>query len=87
MRVLIITPHPDDIEAVIGGLVARLVDEGNKVECIYLTSGEMGSKNPRLRGPQLAARRKREAIEAAKITGMRVRISGIPRRGGRSNQK
>lgn len=72
MHVLIITPHPDDIEAVIGGLVARLVDEGNKVECIYLTSGEMGSKNPRLRGPQLAARRKREAIEAAKITGMRV---------------
>ncbi|MEM2637150.1 MAG: PIG-L family deacetylase [Candidatus Korarchaeota archaeon] len=71
MRALVIMPHPDD-ETQFGGLLARLTEEGNTIEALYLTMGELGSSDARIRGQQLAQIRKREMQLAAEVLGIRI---------------
>ena len=66
--VLAIGAHPDDIELIIGGTIAKLTDSGYQVVIADLTRGEMGSRGT----PDI---RHREAMKAAKLLDVSDRIS------------
>lgn len=66
--VLAIGAHPDDVEIGMGGTIAALVEQGHSVTVLDLTNGEptpMGSPE----------RRKAESEAAARILGVRRRIT------------
>lgn len=68
MNVLVLAPHPDDEAIGCGGTVAGHIASGDRVEVIFLTSGERGIK------PFDAAanvrQREEEASKAAAILGI-----------------
>lgn len=66
--VLAIGSHPDDVELTCGGTLARLASQGYATGILDLTRGEMGTRgSPELRG--------QEAMAAAEILGVRVRLN------------
>jgi N-acetylglucosamine malate deacetylase 1 len=70
---LVIAPHPDDAELGMGGTIARLIEQGNRVHVLDMTSGEptpMGSPEVRVK----------EAAAAAKILGFERSNLGLPNR-------
>jgi LmbE family N-acetylglucosaminyl deacetylase len=69
-RVMVIAAHPDDIEFLCAGTVARWVRDG-AVGCYVLcTSGQVGIKNPALTLDEVAATREREQRAAASKVGV-----------------
>ena len=74
LDIVAIAPHPDDLEIICGGTLAKLVKQGYKVGIFDLTSGE-----PTPRGSEEL--RKQEAEAARQILGVHVRINiGLPNR-------
>jgi N-acetylglucosamine malate deacetylase 1 len=74
LDVLAVAPHPDDLEILCGGTLAKLVKQGYRVGIIDLTSGE-----PTPRGS--VETRVAEAEAARAILGVPVRINlGLPNR-------
>ena len=65
--VLAIGAHPDDVDMIAGGTVAKLVSRGKSVTILDLTRGEMGTRGT----PEL---RREEALAAAKVLGVTDRI-------------
>src|SRR5512143_4108623 len=56
-------PHPDDLEILCGGTIAKLIKLGHKVGIVHMTNGE-----PTPRGtPEMRAR---ELAEASRILGL-----------------
>jgi bacillithiol biosynthesis deacetylase BshB1 len=74
LDVVAVAPHPDDLEIICGGTLAKLVRQGYRVGMIDLTSGE-----PTPRGtPEIRAR---EAEAARQVLGVPVRINlALPNR-------
>lgn len=68
LDVIAVAPHPDDLEIICGGTLAKLVQQGYRVGIIDLTSGE-----PTPRGSEEL--RQSEAKAAQKILGVQVRIN------------
>jgi bacillithiol biosynthesis deacetylase BshB1 len=70
--VLAFGAHPDDVELFAGGTLAKLSALGHAAGIVDMTGGEMGSRGtPRQRA--------KEAKEAARILGVRVRENlGLP---------
>jgi bacillithiol biosynthesis deacetylase BshB1 len=64
--VLVIGPHPDDVELCCGGLIAKLSGSRYNVGIIDLTRGELGTEGS-------AETRLKEATKAAQILGVQVR--------------
>jgi bacillithiol biosynthesis deacetylase BshB1 len=60
---LVLGPHPDDLEIGLGGAIARHVAEGRRVGLCDLTAGELGSNGT-------PADRRAEAQDAAQILGV-----------------
>jgi len=76
---LVIGPHPDDLELGLAGTIARHVAEGRTVGLCDLTAGELGSNGT-------PAERLAEAAEAAKVLGVAWRENlGWPDGGIRSD--
>lgn len=70
--VLAIGAHPDDVEMIVGGTLAKLVDRGKTVAIADMTRGEMGTRGT----PEI---RKAEAAKAAKVLGAVERVNlGLP---------
>lgn len=67
MIVLAIGAHPDDIELLCAGTIARYAEEGHKVFICHLCNGDKGSSE--LSSAQIAKIRREEAIQSAKIIG------------------
>ncbi|KKU11252.1 MAG: hypothetical protein UX15_C0012G0009 [Parcubacteria group bacterium GW2011_GWA1_45_7] len=44
-RVLVVMAHPDDMELICGGTVARLIATGRKVRSVVMTNGGKGMQN------------------------------------------
>lgn len=61
--------HPDDIEFTIGGTVAKWADAGCDITFLLITSGDVGTHDPRYTRKTLARVREREEREAARILG------------------
>jgi bacillithiol biosynthesis deacetylase BshB1 len=68
LDVAAVAPHPDDLEILCGGTLAKLVKQGYRVGIFDLTSGE-----PTPRGS--FETRKAEAEEARRILGVQVRVN------------
>jgi len=62
-RILAIHAHPDDIETLAAGTLARLADLGHGVTIVTATAGECGSTSED--GAQTARVRQAEAAAAA----------------------
>jgi len=67
MRVLAVAAHPDDLEQLCGGTLARYVNEGHDVTMVHVSRGDRGSFVHTME--EIAAIRDREASEAAGILG------------------
>ena len=67
LDILALAPHPDDLEILCGGTLAKLVDQGYSVGILDLTTGE-----PTPRGTP--EKRREEAEAARKILGVGVRV-------------
>lgn len=70
--VLAIGAHPDDVELGCGALLAKLARNGITVAILDLTRGELGSRGT-------AETREKEALRAAEILGLVMRVNaGLP---------
>src|SRR4051812_41653882 len=67
MRVLGVGAHPDDLEILCGGTLARFVQEGSEVVMCNATLGNRGSFEHT--SEEIAEIRRREARRAAEIAG------------------
>jgi LmbE family N-acetylglucosaminyl deacetylase len=73
--ILVVVAHPDDIEAHCAGTIARLVERGEEVSYILVTSGNRGTADANVTAEEIAARREVEQQAAARIIGVeRVRF-------------
>lgn len=70
MRILVIVPHPDDIEVGMVGSVMRWVDAGAQVTYCLITNGAAGSNDKDVVYSELIQRRIEEQAAAAKIAGV-----------------
>ena len=68
-RVLCIQPHPDDNEIGMGGIIAKLAQNGCEVHYLTVTNGDMGSRDPALSPEQTAALRREETVAAGRHLG------------------
>ena len=74
LDVVALAPHPDDLEILCGGTLAKLVKQGYRVGIFDMTSGE-----PTPRGS--LEKRKHEAEAARVALGVQVRVNlGLPNR-------
>jgi LmbE family N-acetylglucosaminyl deacetylase len=75
MNILAVSAHPDDIELLCAGTLARYVAGGHAVTLAIFTDGSMG--DARIPPARLARIRRREATAAAKVLGARLLWAGI----------
>src|SRR5437588_10531198 len=68
LDIVAVAPHPDDVEIICGGTLAKLVKQGYRVGIFDLTSGE-----PTPRGSDEI--RQREAEAARQHLGVQVRVN------------
>ncbi len=69
--VLVISPHPDDLEIAMGGTVAKEIHQGKKVVSIVLTDGRRSQRSFACSDEEMAKIRKQEVKEAAQILGIK----------------
>ena len=67
LDILAIGAHPDDVELSCSGTLLRQIDLGNTIGLLDLTKGELGTRGS-------AKIRTREAGDAAKLMGAKVRV-------------
>ncbi|MGC8739650.1 MAG: PIG-L deacetylase family protein [Candidatus Hydrogenedens sp.] len=70
MNILAIGAHPDDLEILCGGTLAKYAKKGHKVFMAHLCNGNMGGKDIPME--QLAEIRNNEAKKAGEIIGAEV---------------
>lgn len=75
MRVLAVAAHPDDLEQLCGGTLARYANEGHDVTMCHVSLGDRGSFVHS--SEQIAAIRLLEAQRAAEILGARHMTLGL----------
>lgn len=72
LDILAFGAHPDDVELFVGGTLAKMAARGYSTGIVDMTRGELGTRGT-------AAGRAREAKEAARILGVKVRENlGLP---------
>lgn len=69
-RALAIFAHPDDVEFICSGTIARLVASGFRVQYALATSGDKGSDDASATPESLVATREAEQLEAARVLGV-----------------
>jgi LmbE family N-acetylglucosaminyl deacetylase len=75
MNVLAVTAHPDDVEILCAGTLARYAQRGDTIYLAVFTSGNMGDLH--IPPPELARIRKAESEAAASILGARLLWPGV----------
>jgi len=69
-RVMVISPHPDDVDFGCSGTIAKWSRMGMDITYVICTSGDKGSDLP-MAPESIAAIREKEQVAAAKIVGVR----------------
>lgn len=72
MNIVVIGAHPDDCEAYAGGCAVKWLRAGHRVLFVSLTNGDAG--HHAMGGAVLARRRRQEALESARRSGVEVLI-------------
>lgn len=75
-RILALGAHPDDIEILCGGTLAKYAEKGDKVFMAPVTDGSMG--HARIMPSELAKIREREVRESAEVIGAELIWVGLP---------
>ncbi|MDA1226859.1 MAG: PIG-L family deacetylase [Chloroflexi bacterium] len=68
--VLVVSPHPDDMESGAGGTVARWAAQGRKVVLVVCTNGNKGTSDLDMAPEVLAATREEEQKNSAEVLGL-----------------
>src|SRR3954463_3263548 len=68
LRVIAFGAHPDDCDIRASGTAALFASMGHAVKFVSVTNGDSGHQT--LKGPELAARRRKEAAESARRLGI-----------------
>ncbi|HVM14803.1 MAG TPA: PIG-L family deacetylase [Egibacteraceae bacterium] len=76
MRVLAVGAHPDDLEILCGGTLARYVAEGHEVVMATVANGDLGSFVHQR--AEIAGLRAEEARASAAIAGAELMTLGVP---------
>lgn len=76
LTVLAVGAHPDDLELLCAGTLARYAGQGHRVAMAILLNGDKG--HYKIGSRRLAAIRKREAEQSGRIIGAEVIMLGIP---------
>ncbi len=69
--VLAVFAHPDDMDFSSSGTIAKWAAKGSNITYLVCTDGSKGSEDPKITPRKLAAIRKKEQLEAAKILGVK----------------
>lgn len=69
--VLAVFAHPDDMDILASGTIAKWIAHGCEVTHLVCTDGGRGSDDPRMTRHRLAAIRREEQLKAAKVLGVR----------------
>jgi N-acetylglucosamine malate deacetylase 1 len=73
MRIVCIHAHPDDAEILAGGTLALLSEAGHTITIVSMTPGDCGSARHAV--DEIAAIRRKEAAEGAKLIGAEYRCA------------
>ncbi len=71
LRILIIVPHPDDIEFEAAGNITKWVEEGAHITSCIITNGAGGSNDINVDLTKLIHTRHEEQLAAAKVLGVK----------------
>ena len=71
VKVMVVTPHPDDAEYGVAGTVARWTKEGKDVLYVVCTNGDKGTSDVKISPEELAGIREQEQMDAAKMLGVK----------------
>lgn len=78
-KVLVVSPHPDDIDFGVAGTVAQMVKAGASVVYCIVTDGDAGQGPDGTRRERIAELRRSEQLAAARAVGVDdVRFLGLP---------
>lgn len=69
-RALVIAAHPDDIEFVLAGTIAKWTRAGTVVRYVLVTSGDAGTHARGITRQELALIRQAEQVAAARVVGV-----------------
>ena len=69
-RAMVIAAHPDDIEFVVAGTVAKWVQAGTRVAYVLATRGDAGAHEPNVTRQALARIREAEQRASARVVGV-----------------
>lgn len=69
-NILVFTPHPDDETFSMGGTLALLAEQGNKITIVIYTNDDKGSRDLEMTSEQLARIRRAEEEEACRLLGI-----------------
>lgn len=72
--IVIISPHPDDLEIGMGGTAAKLQMSGHHIISLVLTDGRRSPRNKPCSDEEMAAIRSRELEEAAELLNLHLLI-------------
>lgn len=87
-RFLFIGPHPDDIEIGAGATAAKLAAAGKQLCFLICTDGRFGDVQSPVKGDELAALRRNEALQSAAMLGVTdVRFLNLRDGGGYTQQE
>lgn len=88
MKIVVVSPHPDDLEIFCGGTVAEHVKRGDRVVEVLVTDGQRGSLGNMLLyffglAPQrsLGEKRRKEAVCSAAFLKIKLKPLGLMDRG------
>jgi LmbE family N-acetylglucosaminyl deacetylase len=69
-RVMVISPHPDDVDFGCSGTIAKWIRAGMDIIYVICTSGDKGTDHP-MAPESVAVLREKEQVAAAEIVGVR----------------
>lgn len=72
--ILVISPHPDDLEIGMGGTVAKMQSSGHQVISLVLTDGRRSPRISPCSDDEMAAIRSKELEEAAELLNLHLLV-------------
>lgn len=73
--ILVVMAHPDDMDVMCGGTIARLCADGKKVISVKVTTGNRGSRDSTITPDELAKKRAQEDANAMHVLGVHQSVT------------